>query len=219
RHRDSPDQSPAVHRKTDRAADHLCRPGGDRDRERAAVRGRAGADARAGRGAGAADCDLRSPRHHQQFAGRSRTRVRGDARERDAHLRGAIRHPVAFRRRRIPTGGPAWGVAALAKERRREMVWRPHAEAPLARLAGTKRIVHIADITSEPGYLKGYQPVVSLADLGGARTLLLVPMLKKDDLVGAIAIYRQEVRPFTEKQIGLVASFASQAVIAIENAR
>jgi GAF domain-containing protein len=107
---------------------------------------------------------------------------------------------------------------AFAELRKREPTVR--ASGTLARVA-TERLefLHVADCTEDPSYKRGDADFVKFVDLCEVRTLLGVPLRKDEELIGVIGIYRKEVRPFTEKQIALLSSFAAQAVIAIENAR
>jgi signal transduction histidine kinase len=108
---------------------------------------------------------------------------------------------------------------AFAEARVRAGIIHPHPDTTLARAASTKRTAQIADVTTSQAYVDRDPSRMAAVALGGYRTVLSVPVLREDTLAGVISIYRHEVRPFTDKQIALVTTFADQAAIAIENVR
>jgi signal transduction histidine kinase len=105
--------------------------------------------------------------------------------------------------------------AALIEARRRVHL---NPKLPFGRMVATKMAVQVADIMAEEAYIVQRDPrLVAPVEIGGARTVLVVPLLKEGEVIGAFSLYRQEVRTFSDKQIELLSSFAAQAAIAVEN--
>src|SRR5215469_14551976 len=103
-------------------------------------------------------------------------------------------------------------------ERRKQSPYRPHQRSPSGRMLANRRLIHIVDLALDQAYLERNPPAVAAVEIAGVRTVLLVPLWKDKELIGSFLVGRKEVRPFADKQIEIIQNFATQAVVAIQNA-
>src|SRR5499427_295039 len=103
-------------------------------------------------------------------------------------------------------------------ERRKQSPYRPHQHSPTGRMLATRRLIHIVDLAVDQAYLERNPPTVAAVEIAGVRTVLVVPLWKDKELIGSLLVGRKEVRPFADKQIEIIQNFATQAVVAIQNA-
>src|SRR5581483_6269823 len=104
-------------------------------------------------------------------------------------------------------------------EIRRRSPYRPDQYSASGRMLASRGPVHIADLAADRSYIERNPPTVAAVELAGVRTTLAIPLMKDGQFIGSFTVGRNRVRPFTDRQIEVVTSFANQAVIAVENAR
>src|SRR5262249_53523491 len=176
------------------------------------------AEARNARGAGSGDCDYRGTSGHQSSPGDLAPVF-------DTMLEKATRLcEASFGIMYVIDGAIARTVAErdVPREFSDYLTQYPPDISPYSffgRAVLGRVVRHTGDIRAEPNYRNGQRLAVAAADLGGVRALMMAPLLRDEDAIGIFALFRQEVQPFSEKQIALLQNFAAQAVIAMENAR